>query len=77
MLVGIVVLKVDKSLDVLLAIVVSQRMWIKGVYLEMMHAVIIYSVQIENTIPIQSSISRSVLMSILKQYISVFSKILT
>jgi len=63
MLVGIVVLKVDKFQDVLLAMVVSQRMWIKGVYLEMMHAVIIYSVQIENAIPIQSSISRSVLIT--------------
>jgi len=41
----------------------SQRTWIKGVYLEMMHAVITYSVLTENTIPIQSSISRSVLIS--------------
>jgi len=49
----------------------------KGGVLEMMHAVIIYSVQTENTIPIQSSISRSVLIFLHKYKISVFSKILT
>jgi hypothetical protein len=50
MLLGIVVPKDAKFEESLLAMVISQRTWTMEMYLEMMHAVIINSIQMMRTL---------------------------